>query len=333
VSLTGPADAGSDLRVTYLILAHTAPAQLLRLATVLRRESPDCSVVIHWDPSGPSLDRSAFAQLERVSFVPDPVVGEWGSYSLVEATLRGLRQAVSTGCEWLVLLSGHDYPIMPLPAIEGALHATGADALLDIRGLVSARRSRWWEGSYSAWLGRRYFYRYRPLPLSDRRWLQHAIFRRAAFALSRSQPLVTLWPMPAGARWRVGVACRRVPFSSDVPCVFGSQWMSISRRAMNQVLERVERDTRLVDHFRHSLIPDEAMLHTIINSEGGLRIADGNRRFMRWSDDLASHPLALTTSDIEAMLESGDHFARKLVDAEVLDELDRRREAPTRARS
>jgi hypothetical protein len=317
--------------VAYAILAHADEGQLLRLVRVLRAESPSCSILIHWDRSSPPLDQRTFSDVGNVHLLNDRVATEWGGFSLVEATLRLFRSAVeNTGAEWIVLLSGHDYPIAPLPTIEARLTQSSFDAYLDVKGTVAPPERRGWSQATFGWISRRYYFAYTALPHLRINAPEGVVSfaRRLAFWISRHQSHIMIWPMPKGARWRIGVAARRTPFTWERPCRFGSQWLSLSRRAARRVLERCDSDPALVGHFRRTIIPDEAFFQTVICGEDDLKVDPDNRRFATWSGDSPSHPEALTNSDFDSISRSDKDFARKIyerTDSGLLDRMDQRR--------
>lgn len=329
--------SGRSGRVAYAILAHSDQAQLLRLIRVLRTESPTCSVILHWDASKDPLDARPLEELGDVHLISDRVTVEWGGFSLVEATVRLMREALErSDCDWIVLLSGHDYPLRPLTEIEADLRDARLDAYIDVRQVVPDAAGLRWSRTHDGWLSRRYHFVYVPLP---RLRLQlpapiPAVMAKLAFLISKLQPVIMVWPMPAGARWRIGIRRPASPFGPDRPCRWGSQWMTLSRRAASRVLQRLTEERELVEHFKHTVIPDEAFFQTIICAERDLVVAGDNRRYEKWSGTASSHPEVLGRGDVDALLRSRRDFARKFLeaaDASVLDEIDRHRQSDGRA--
>lgn len=319
--------------VAYAILAHSDSAQLLRLIRVLRTESPACSVIVHWDGSKEPLETRTLDALGNVHIVTNWVAVEWGGFSLVEATLLTIHSALELiGCEWIVLLSGHDYPLRPVSEIEAGLLSSQVDAYIDVRQVVPKALGRGCDGTREDWLSRRYYFAYAPLPRL--RIPLHPAVRdtlaRLALWISKRQPLIMIWPMPAGTRWRIGVRRFRPPFGHTRPCRHGSQWLTLSRRAAERVLRRLAEERELVSHFKRTIIPDEAFFQTIMCGESDLAVSQDNRRYEKWIGADPSHPKILRRSDVDLLMRSGKDFARKFqqrVDSSALDEVDRRRTA------
>lgn len=319
-------------RVTYAVLAHSREQQLLRLVRVLRHESPNSSVVIHWDSNSPTLDPAPFAELGRVFMVEDAVHPEWGGFQVVEATLRSMRAALArTRFDWLVVLSGQDYPVAPLARIERELTTSACDAFIDTGRVASGRVAWRWRRDGATRLGRRYYFAYRPvrgLPAGLPRRARGAL-HRAAFLVDEHQPFVSLWPMPSGTLWRLGVRRWRTPFGLDRPCRVGSNWFSLSHAAVERVVEQAGADSTFARHYRRTIIADESYFQTFICADPGLVVRCDNSRYQVWEDvESPVHPDTLTVDSLDAILSSGKHFARKFderVDVDVLDRLDEHR--------
>jgi len=159
----------------------------------------------------------------------------------------------------------------------------------------------------------RYFYRHRAIRRPGAR------LRRAVAA---ARPLLVLREMPWG--FLLGRRCG-VPFSPSFPCLRGSDWLSLSRRAAEAVVRAARSRPELVRHYRRTVLPTESFPQTVLHATPGLRLSTATRRFTSWAADGAPHPEVLRLADLERILGSGADFARKFdetVDAGVLDELD-----------
>ncbi len=112
------------------------------------------------------------------------------------------------------------------------------------------------------------------------------------------------------------------PLPPSWRCFAGSQWMTLSPKAVELLLRVHAGDQLLREHFRNTPCPDEAYFHTILGNSPEVTLSQGNRRYVDWS---RGNPTTLAESDLPAMLASGAHFARKFdpaIDSRVLDRLD-----------
>jgi len=300
--------------VTYCIAAHTRPGQTRRLIDRLLTDDPNCKVVFHYDQRQERLDLQELVD-PRITILPERPAN-WGTFGMVEVFMEMMRAAVAErNCSYLVLLSGQDYPLRNISDLESEL--AQFDVWADVRPLIAdGGATSWPEGL------RRYSYRWRYV--ANPGLLLEGLDRVAAkvpgIELSSSPP-----PFPRIVHFRQRGQLwwgYRDLAGPGTPIYVGSSWMSLSRRAALAVLSTPR---RVVSFFRRVPMPDEACFHTILGNAAGLTFATGNRRFIRF--DEKESPEILTIYDLEMLLQSGAHFARKFddqIDGTVLDLLDAR---------
>jgi hypothetical protein len=290
------------VKVVYIVLSHRGPEQVLRLVRALR-EGPAAVVLVRHDPRGPGLPA---AEIEAAGgeTIEDDIVFEWGGWSQLELILACLREAVARhDPDWVLTVSGQDYPLRPLADIEAELGAS----LLD--GRIGAVRE---------------VERHRP-PTGDEFFLRchyrHYTRPRAMPDLPGAmRPLAYARELPplVGVR-RMGPAPLRFFASAD--------WLTLGRRALATVLAAAE-DRRLMRYFRRVAVPSESFFASVLLGDAALTVERDHRRLAHFSHEGAPHPDLLTSSDYERLLASGADFARKFdadVDSQVLDLLDEHR--------
>ena len=250
-------------------------------------------IALHHNPQQCGVDEAALGELGVLRILP-PTRVTWGDMSQQTMVLRSLSWlADHAQFDWLVLLSGQDYPLRPLRVIEQELDAATVEAFIHT---VPVRAT---DGDEFAL-----------------RYLHH--WRRGPAVLGRL-PGVRVREMPSGT-W-VGVPARDTPFGDGFACHRGADWFTLSRRAVEHVLRFVARRPDVLRHYARTLIPTESLVHTILaNSE--LTLSGNNRRFSVWEPGAPS-PRTLTAADLPAAYASGFDVARKFDDPAVLDAIDR----------
>jgi Core-2/I-Branching enzyme len=132
--------------IAYVISAYKLPSQLVRL--VRRLEAPGASFVVHVDRKTDERVNeemvAGLADLDSIHFLPRHAC-HWGGFGHVRATLKGIDHLVCTGTpfEYLVLLTGQDYPLVDPDRIERHLEA------VDGRSFMS-----YWPLPHEPWAGR-----------------------------------------------------------------------------------------------------------------------------------------------------------------------------------
>jgi hypothetical protein len=304
------------VRIAYLVVSHRNPDQVLRLVRVLG-EGPAAQVVVRHDQGGSRLPA---AEIERAGALALEVDAgfEWGRWSQLQAMLRLLElTAEAVDPDWLLVLSGQDYPLRPLAEIEAGLASSGFDALLgDARQLEIAGLPEPPQDEFFL----RYAYRHYALPRATPR--VPGRLRRLAYLRECPPPLPPL----------LGLRRLKTPFRDGFGCFVSSDWLTLRRPALEALLRAAREQPALVRYYRRTWIPTESFYASVLLNDPSLRVADRNRRFLSFQGPLTPHPDTLTSTDLDRLLASDCDFARKFdseLDAAVLDALDERRHSPS----
>lgn len=316
-------------RFCYFIQSHRDPEQIARLVATLRRGSPRAHIVVGHDGRRCALSPSDLAAGGEVDLfaVAGPV--ERGRLSLLQPYFQAIERLrrERVRYDWLVYLSGQDYPTRPLAAAEREISESGVDGFL-----------RWWPafGADNPWGRRRqgyrrYAFRYRRAP----RWATPIL--RLLRGLNGLQPLVhfqlTYGPF-------VGVRRVRTPFRGGYVCWAGTQWTTLRRPCVEELTATLARDAGLLRYYASTICPDESLVQTVLLNSGKFRFANDDLRYVDMRGTRTGSPRTLTGADLPELLAGHHHFARKFelaVDRDVLRRLDAyldpRLEPRTRKRS
>lgn len=300
--------------VAYLIQSHRDPDQVIRLVRTLRAGSPSSVIHVSHDVRGERLDDAALAALGDVTVRYEP--GGYGDFSHVRRYLDAVAWLRDTGRQpdWVVNITGQDYPLRPIADIEADLAGSPVDGYLEYFDCF---------GPDSPWpvhrARSRYLFRHKRLmPLTARRARQ----LRPLQALNRVQPLVRVhvaYGLAVGVR-------RRSIFGPELRLYGGSAFSSLRWPAALHLLETAETDARLVDVFRRALSPVEAFSQTVLLNSGRFRLVNDPRRYFDFRESRLNHPKSLTVDDLPRALASGADFGRKFDmtrDPGLFDALDR----------
>ena len=311
--------------IAYLVLSHTHPELVARLSDRLLRGDELCHVVVDHDSSAPAVE-PWLAQNPRLRIRVSERRGGWGGYGLVSAVvdaLAAIRRDLDP--DWVVLLSGQDYPVQSPREVRDRLRSSAADVHLTVLRQVPADAraglARWWHV--------RYYFRWWTLPRlppvlppSIRCKRVHAMHR-----LSMAQRRVFLWSLPRGSGTRLGLPRSATPFSDSYPCWAAYQWFAVSRRGLEALDRELRAQPDLVQLYKTSVIPDESMLQTILLNTPDLVTVQPNLTFQRPTGEGDAHAADLSLDDLHAITASGRPFARKMHPSRsrtLMDTLDQR---------
>ena len=316
--------------IAYVVLCHHKPRQALRLAETIRRLSPRARVLLrHNQPNGYIDEHQARAT--GAELLVSGVTTRWGDWSLVEAAFEAFRRARALyDPEWIVLISGQDYPVRSLDDWERELLHGDDEAIVPGDALVTGPSKLRINGPRDE-LTLRYTHRWFRLPqLGVVPRLPRRVVRLVKAGwyayLYPLQAVVTLNEQPRGNGWMLGMRRRHVPWSPQVAAYKGEQWAALSRRAVEFALDSPEA-AAWQRYFATTLIPDESYFPTVLASSGRLRIRRQSISWLRWHDDVTKpHPLTIDDETLPAAMASGAPFARKFDEDEcpgVMDCVDR----------
>jgi hypothetical protein len=300
------------MNIAYIVLAHRYPDQLIRLIHRLNN-STGASFFVHIDKK--TKDEVYHYVVNQLQEIPnvyflDRCVCHWGGYGHVEATLKGIEAIRKTTkpYDYVILLTGQDYPIKTNEQIKRALEEGGDKSFLDYSSLPIKSWPNGGIDRFERWhfhIGDRYFvfpekYQFKhPLlkPLLDSVW---------SF-LVRAFPVKRRFPQSFN------------PFG-------GSAYWCLSRECVEYIHSFVNQNRAFVKFFKHVHAPEEIFFQTIVmNSPLKDKVINDDLRYIDWSKPNPPYPAILKTDDFFHFSNSSNLFARKFdiaVDRNVLDMID-----------
>lgn len=312
--------------VAYLITSNTSPERLMRLVAVLRTGSPRGVIGVRHDDTAGTLDRRGLRELdidllETTSVEP----GSSAELMMLLRCIRRLREAARF--DWLVLISGDDYPVRPVAEIEASLAGADADAFIESHVCEPPAGRR---GVPVTQPALRYHYRWSPP--RPRRPVARALAgvlhprlaievtptgvrmgvpaKRSPFRAPKRRPLT----LPVGHNPLSAPAAERNPFGAGLECRYGPVGFAVSRRAVDVIDAAVREHPELLVYYRDTLVPAESYIHTVLANDATISLRDESRRCQLSG-----------VVDLDALLGSGADFAGAVgPDATVLDAIDAR---------
>jgi hypothetical protein len=290
------------MKIAYLILVHNNPRHFKKLIYTLATE--DCAFFIHVDKKV-ELD-DFFINLKNVHYLRDRVNVSWGRYSIVDATVKLMREAVKycDQFDYFILLSGVDYPLQSNQYITDFFSDHSGCEFMNIVQMPSKVAGK----PISRLTG---FY----ISVDD------PVYKKLLFKLT------TLLRKPIMRNYQ-SVFNELLPYG-------GSQWWALSMQACTYILDFIDKHRRFVDFHKNSANTCESFFQTILGNSPFSTKLIPSLTYTDWSAG-GPHP-AIIYSDHLSLFRSTDKvivsnhygttevlFARKFSDEniELLSEFD-----------
>ena len=308
------------MKVLYFIQTHKNPEQIYRLVQTIKKSSPGSYILVSHNFTSSKLDVTPIKKLPEVEVISGK--GGRGDFSLIQGYLDAVDWLFShnTEFDWLINITGQDYPTQPLARMENFLAETNYDGFLEHFELLS-------DSEHNPWGSRegcdRYLYEYCRLceSLSLR---QRALVKLPRMVINNIQHFVRI---NSSYGLMVGVRTTSSPFNHKFSCYAGSYFHTLSKKCVKYLHNFSKQNPELISFYKKTCLPDESLIQTILVNSRFFNFCNDNKRYIDWTGTRHGHPRILTDRDYPALVKDKIHFARKFdisQDRKILDMLDAR---------
>ncbi|MBD2007124.1 MULTISPECIES: beta-1,6-N-acetylglucosaminyltransferase [Cyanophyceae] len=306
------------MKIAYLIQTYKNPEQIYRLVHIIKKSSPNSFVLVSHNFAASNLNVELLENLPDVKVVS--AIGGRGNFALVQAYLEAIDWLLNNKIEfdWLINITGQDYPTQPLPEIENFLAETTYDGFFDYFNVLSEKCT------WGAKDGRdRYFYQYWWSGIEIAKW-QRGLLKPLRLFINNIQPWFRI---DFSYGLIVGMRSLSTPFNENFLCYGGSYFKTISRNCVQYIHEFCQQHPELIDYYKKTRLPDESFIQTILINSGLFNFYPRNMRYIDWTNSRHGHPAILTIDYYPKLIRDDIYFARKFEidrDSRILDRLDER---------
>jgi len=314
------------IQTCYYMQTHSRPEQIERLVRLIKEGSPSSTVLIDHDASVASLDTRIFRPMSGVHVINGS--GGYGDFSHLDRYFTAVDWLDSRGVDfdWFQNLTGQDYPLRPIGDIEQALLYGGYDGYLQYAPVFPERTPPnvdWGAGpeyrlasQFDTTMRIDYAHRFVGRPtLTKQRLL------RPFMVANWMQP----WVRVCLGYSTVGIRRKDTIFNDDFICYGGSFYCALSATCVRYARDFARANPDIVKFFRAVCGPEELFLQTALVNSGKFRLACSGTHYIDFSNSHYNHPKTFAVTDLEVLLSSGAHWARKFnsdYDSRILDALD-----------
>jgi hypothetical protein len=310
----------NNMKVIYLIQTHKNPEQIYRLVQIIKKSAPASYILVSHDFTTCNLDITPLQSLPGVDVIKRDARGVRGDFSLVQAYLDAVDWLFSRNIEfdWLINLSGQDYPTQPLSRIEKFLAETKYDGFLNYFDALFDVEYNIREGSD------RYLYQYWHLGIQLSK-LQQKLLKPLQVLVNSSQPFVKIQSF---YQLSVGVRAFFNPFNQNFWCYGGSFFTILSKNCVRYLHEFSNNNPSLVSYYKKTSNPDESFIQTVLVNSQLFKLGNEHKRYIDFDNSKdCSRPRILTGEDYPLLVKDDIYFARKFdpaQDSTIFNMLDAR---------
>jgi hypothetical protein len=303
------------MRVCYLIQTHKEPIQVCRLVSRIKKVSFHCFILISHDYSSCDFPSSLLDSFSNVALIPKTARGFRSDFSLVQAYLDSISWLLENeiNFDWLVNLSGQDYPIKSPRELEEMLAHRKDDGLTEYFEVLSSE-SPWGKQGKE-----RYYYQYWRSSFQPHLW-QKLILKPIEILINKLQPWVR---MNLAYGLSIGIKAKKTPFHQNFRCYGGSFFHVFSYRSIMYLHHHAQKNPSLISYYRRTLNPDESYITTVLINANELNICNYQWMYVDFSQTKLGHPQTFSKKDYPKLIKAEGYFARKFDEkSEIFDLLD-----------
>lgn len=305
--------------INYIILAHSNPEQLKRLASNLLGEN--IYIYIHIDLNTKIIDFSELLNHENIFFIEDRVRCLWGDYSLVKATLNSIKKIIADKRDGhIVLLSGHDYPLHSAKNIQMFFEYNKKINFIECIPLKEA-----WPNHFKY---RIQAYKYHFTNEKSDFVCIPTIFSFRPRGILRNLKILLIRSIKDKKIKHLKILYKFFLYKKppkEVDFFGGSQWWAIHIETMKEIIAYIDREKEFKKFFFDSVIPDEVFFQTAImklKKNGHDIYINPPLTYIKWGSKTDNSPKTLKIENHKEIMDASDNFlfARKF-DSNIDDEI------------
>jgi len=300
--------------LSYLLLVHSGLSNVKRLIKSISTE--ESKVYVHVDIKNDE-DLSIIERLSNVKLIKRRFNIQWGGFSIIAALIECLKEIQSDGCEFVILLSGADYPVKNKSYIKKYIDKYGNTDFIQGE-VIPSEKCHWLEG------GRRRLECY-ALRLRDK---EIATVEPRTLNLGNIRQFIKTMKFTPDKIWdflKIYMTFPQRRHPETLKPYSGEMWWGLRMSTINKLLSYIDEHPEFVEYHKATCIPDEIFFSTLVyNLIPHNEINNDCLRFINWDNgNPGNSPNNLTLSDvltIDKVIAADKYlFARKVTDETVIN--------------
>lgn len=303
------------MKICYLVQTYKNPEQIYRLVDTIKTSNPNSIIILSHNSAYSNLDKSRLKKYSEVYLLS--VKTGRGDFSILREYLSAINWANNNNIDfdWLVNLTGQDYPTQPLSSLEILLSKTYYDGFIEYFQVFS------YNNNWSIRQGiDRYLYKYQGL-LYLPNWLRQLL--KITKFVNLLQPFIRI---NSSYDLMLGIKVKS-PFNDKFICYGGSYFSILSKKCIQYLQNFTQCNPHIVKHYKHVINPEESFIQTVLVNSQLFNLSNECKHYYDFSQSRHGAPATLTSNDYSLIKQDNYYFARKFdmnIDDTILDILDQR---------
>ncbi|GFE69587.1 beta-1,6-N-acetylglucosaminyltransferase [Chroococcus sp. FPU101] len=287
------------MKICYFIQSHKTPEQIVRLVKNIQGNSNNYHIIISHDFSSSTLDVTAFNNLSNINIIRRNKPARRGDSSILNIYIQVIDYLLQNqiNFDWLVTLSGQDYPIQPLYKLENLLKTTQYDGFLNYYDFTDSERPL--EKRKDAI--KRYTSQYISLPY----WSKPLLNR-----LSKVERFIPLLKVQAYCNM-IGIKSWSTPFNNNFIPYRGYYWNTLSKDCIIYFRNFLISHPKILKYYQKTLAPEESIIATVLVNSKIFNLSQNSIQYANFPLGLRGFAADVLFKDLANIVRQNYFFARK----------------------
>lgn len=300
------------MKICYFIQTHKNPEQICRLVKSINQASNNCHILISHDFSTSHLDLSPL-NYSNIDVLKRYKPARRGDASILEIYLEAVEHLVQSKIDfdWLVCMSGQDYPIQPVAKFENCLAQTKYDGFLTYFDVFLSQEQITKREEKEKF----YFSQYINLPYWSKPILKKLSKLEIFLPFLKVQCFFAM----------IGFKPRSTPFNDNFRCYWSYHWHMLSKKCLMFLRDYLKTHPEILQYYKRTLAPEESMIASILVNSQRFNLSQNTLLYATYPPILKGFAQTIRAEYIPSLVKQNYYFARKFdleEDREIFDMLD-----------
>lgn len=287
------------MKICYFIQSHKTPEQIVRLVKTIQNNSTNCHIILSHDFSSSELDVTVFKNFPSINIIKRYKPARRGDSSILDIFIEVIDHLLQRqiNFDWLVTLSGQDYPIQPITKLESFLKSTQYDGFMNYYDFADLKRPL----EKKEDVMKRYTGQYIALPYWSKPLLNQLSKIESFIPFLKVQAYFTM----------IGIKSWSTPFNKNFVPYRGYYWNTLSRECIVYFRNILESYPKILKYYQKTLAPEESIIATVLVNSKRFNFSQNTIQYADFPFGLRGFAADIVFEDLDKIIQQNYFLARK----------------------